>query len=249
MDLPKAFFKEGRGLRQGDPLSPYLFIMIANLLGRMMANAEFVVPVQAFSPNGGDRSIAFIQFAVDSLFMVKAKVECVKNLRCILLIMETAMGLKVNWSKSTLSPVGVVLNARKLVEGLDCNLAPLSITYLGLPLGAKSSSMDIWNPVIERMGKKLSCWKGKYLSKCGKLVLLKSILASVPIYFYHFFKRLRLSSSNLRGFRGIFYGALVKMKGNPLGRMEGCVQPAIPWRFRHIKSLLISNRALLNKWL
>lgn len=79
-----------------------------------------------------------------------------ENLRCTLLIMETATGLKVNWSKSTISAVGDTPNDRRLAEVLECEMVSLLITYLGLPLGAKPSSVNIWNPVIERMGRKLS---------------------------------------------------------------------------------------------
>lgn len=51
--------------------------------------------------------------------MVKIEVECVENLRCILLIMETTMGLKVNWSKSTLSIVRDVSNVGRFAKVLE----------------------------------------------------------------------------------------------------------------------------------
>lgn len=87
-----------------------------------------------------------------------------------------------------MSPVGVVPNAGRFAKVLDCDLVPLLILYLGLPLGAKFSFLDIWNLVIERMDRKLYCWKGKYLLKGDKLVLLKSTLASVPIYILSLFQ-------------------------------------------------------------
>lgn len=57
---PKGFFKGGRGLRQGDLLSPYLLIMVADLLGRMMIKVNSVGLVQSFYPNGGGLSVLFI---------------------------------------------------------------------------------------------------------------------------------------------------------------------------------------------
>lgn len=72
---------------------------------------------------------------------------------------------------------------KRLAEVLDCYLVTLLITYLGLPLGAKSNASNIWNPIIEKMGRKLSSWKEKYLSTGGRLVLLNNALDSMPIYY------------------------------------------------------------------
>lgn len=65
-DSPKGFFKGSRSLKQGNPLSPYLFIMVAYLLGRMVAKAELVGLMQGHPPGGG-MSMPFIQFADDPL--------------------------------------------------------------------------------------------------------------------------------------------------------------------------------------
>lgn len=93
-DSPKGFFKGSRGLYQGDPLSPFMFIMVVDLLGRMMLKAESVGSVEAFVPNGLGPKIPFIQLADDSLFLLKANEEGVRNLRCILLIMEAVTRLR-----------------------------------------------------------------------------------------------------------------------------------------------------------
>lgn len=115
----------GRGLRQGDPLSSYLFIMVADLMGIMMIKANNMGLVQSFNLNGGGLLVPFIPFADNSLFMMKAEEEGVENLRCILLIMETVTGLKVNWSKSSLSSVGSTSNVWSLAEVLECIVVPL----------------------------------------------------------------------------------------------------------------------------
>lgn len=172
---PKGFFKGSRGLRQGDTLSPYLFIMAMDLLGRMISKAEEVGLPAGFSLSESGPSIPFIQFADDSLFLIKNDVEYIKNLRGILLILEGIIGLKVNLSKSTVIAVGKIPNIEEYVYVLRCSMAPFPINYLGRPLGAKSKSKSIWSPMIERMGKRISSWKGRYLSKGGKLVLLRSV--------------------------------------------------------------------------
>lgn len=89
----------------------------------------------------------------------------------------------MNWSKSAISPVGVVLEINVMADILGRVVTPLPTSYLGLPLGAKSSSSLIWNKVLEKLGSKLAHWKCNYLSYGGKLILLKSVLASMPNYF------------------------------------------------------------------
>lgn len=86
--------------------------------------------------------------------MLKAEVEGLRNLRCILLIMKVATGLKVNWCKSTVNPVGKFPCIREVASILGCDVANLPITFLGLPLGAKFSSKMIQNPIIEKMGRR-----------------------------------------------------------------------------------------------
>lgn len=68
--------------------------------------------------------------------------EGMRNLRCIIFILEVTTDLKVNLSKSTISLVGIILNVEELASILGCVVAPLPITYLGLPLGAKLEPCD-----------------------------------------------------------------------------------------------------------
>ena len=61
------------------------------------------------------------------------------------------------------------------------------MTYLGLPLGAKFKDRAIWNSILERMERRLTSWKRLYLSKGGKITLIKSTLSSLPTYFLSLF--------------------------------------------------------------
>lgn len=90
--------------------------------------------------------------------MLKADPKIPKILRS-LLILEAVSGLKVNLNNSSMSLVGEVSNIEELASIIGCQIVNFPITYLGLPLGVKSSSKSLWNPIIERISKKLSNWK------------------------------------------------------------------------------------------
>lgn len=103
----------------------------------------------------------------DSLVFSEAKVEQIRHLRAILTIFEAASGLHVNWSKSSLFAVNKVDDMGLLAANLGCQVGSLPTKYLGMPLGAKSQSLEIWNDVVERYGKRLASWKRQYLSRGG----------------------------------------------------------------------------------
>lgn len=84
--------------------------------------------------------------------------------------------------------MGAITNATDFASVLGCSIAPFPIMCLGLPLGAKSSSKAVWNPMIERASRRQSSRKGRYLSKGGKLTMVKSVLSSLPIHFLSLFK-------------------------------------------------------------
>ena len=91
--------------------------------------------------------------------------------------------LKINLEKSELVPIGDVPNMEELVEMLGCRQSSLPLKYLGLPLGATYKEETIWNPILEKMEWCLDGWKRLYLSKGGKVTLIKSTLSSLPTFF------------------------------------------------------------------
>ncbi len=90
-------------------------------------------------------------------------------------------------SKSEMVPVGNVPNLESLADTMGCNISHLPMSYLGLTLGAKFKSKVIWDPILEKMGRKLAGWQRIYLSKRGRVTLIKSTLLSLPTYFLSLF--------------------------------------------------------------
>ncbi len=69
---------------------------------------------------------------------------------------EATTRLKINLSKSEIDPVGNVLILEDFRHILGCKFASLPMKYLGLPLGAHFKESTIWNPIIERMERRLA---------------------------------------------------------------------------------------------
>ena len=104
-------------------------------------------------------------------------------IRLALTCFQAFTGLKVNVGKSEIVLIGKVSNIQSLASILQCRVVSLPMTYLGMPLGTSYKTASIWNLILERMEKKLSCWKRLYLSKGGRLTLLKSTLSGLPTYY------------------------------------------------------------------
>ena len=83
--------------------------------------------------------------------------------------------------------VGEVGNIDALATIVRCRMGSLPMKYLGMSLGTPDKTTSVWNPILERMEKKLSGWKLLYLSKGGRLTLLKSTLSSLPMYYLSLF--------------------------------------------------------------
>lgn len=74
-----------------------------------------------------------------------------------------------------------------MAETLYCKVGSFPFTYLGLLVGIKMRKKEVWKPVIEKMEKKLTSWKGKLLSQGGRLTLIKSTLNNLSMYYLSLF--------------------------------------------------------------
>jgi hypothetical protein len=91
-------------------------------------------------------------------------------------------------AKSNLIPVGNVDQVERLADIIGCGIASLPVKYLGLPLGASYKSTHIWDRVIEKkIEHRLASWQRLYLSKGGRVTLIKSTIVNVPTYFLSMF--------------------------------------------------------------
>ena len=100
---------------------------------------------------------------------------------------EVVSSLKINLGKSKMVVVGAVYNIELLVVVLGYKQGSLIVKYLGLPLGEKFKDVTIWSPILEKMERKLASLKKLYISKGGRVTLIKSALSNLPTYFRSLF--------------------------------------------------------------
>jgi hypothetical protein len=185
-----GFFESSRGLRQGDSLSPLLFVVVMEALNKLLVRAEEGHFLRGFAVHGRNNNplmISNLLFADDTLIFCDADLDQIGYLKCTLLCFEAVSGLWVNFGKSEMVPIGNVPNIQELAAMLDCRISALPMNYLGLPLGARYKSKALWDPVLEKMRRKLAGWKKIYLSKGARLTLIKSTVSSLPVYFLSLF--------------------------------------------------------------
>ncbi|RVW76366.1 hypothetical protein CK203_049900 [Vitis vinifera] len=92
----------------------------------------------------------------------------------ILAWFEAASGLRINLAKSELIPVGEVEEIEEMAVELGCRVGSLPNVYLGLPLGVPHKASSMWDGVEEKMRRRLALWKRQYISKGGRVTLIKS---------------------------------------------------------------------------
>ena len=182
---PAGFFPSSKGLRQGDPLSPYLFVMgmeVLSVLIRRAMEGGFISRCKIQRNRGRAVHIAHLLFADDTIVFCEAKKEYLTNLSWILFWFEAASGLKINLAKSEVIPVGKVQRIEELAVELGCRVGKLPSVYLGLPLGVPNKAAYGWDGIEEKMRRRLALWKSQYISKGGRITLIKSTMGSMPVY-------------------------------------------------------------------
>ena len=170
---PEGFFGSSRGLRQGDPLSPLLFLLIMEVLNRLLKKTEECNLIRGFhvgSMNSVGVRISHLLFGNDTILFCDASREQLLSIRLVLCCFQAFTGLKVNVRKSEIVPIGEVNNLDALANFLQCRVGSLPMKYLGMPLGTLFKIASIRNTILEKMEKKLSGWKHLYLSKGGRLM-------------------------------------------------------------------------------
>ncbi|GKU93781.1 hypothetical protein SLEP1_g7347 [Rubroshorea leprosula] len=182
---PTKEFQMEKGLRQGDPLAPFIFLMIVEAPNGLMLKAAEENLFQGVEIDRSSLTLMHLQYADDSIFFCEANEQNVMVLKSILRSFEMISGLKVNFFKSSLVGLNVdKVNLEDYAEKLNCATGKVPFKYLGVLIGSNPRRMSTWAPVIEIMKRRLSNWKRDSLSFGGRMILLNSVLSSILVYYF-----------------------------------------------------------------
>ena len=157
---PTAEFLPQRGLRQGDPLTPFLFNIVAEGLNGLMRRAVEENLYKPYLVGANGVPISILQYADDTIFFGEAAKENVEAIKVILRSFELVSNLRINFAKSCFGVFGVTDQwKQEAANYLHCSLLAFPFIYLGIPIGANSRRCHMWDSIIRKCERKLSKWK------------------------------------------------------------------------------------------
>ncbi|CAM8926948.1 unnamed protein product [Rhodiola kirilowii] len=173
-----------RGLRQGDPLSPYLFILCSEWLNHSLLKLQMDRSIEGIKVSRRAPSVTHLMFADDCLLLFKVGATTAVVISSLLRHYERISGQAVNYNKSeiVLSP-NIHEAVRNNIQAiLSVKLVGHHEKYLGLPLSLKRKLTINFSSIIDKLWNKTEGWKAKNLSSGGKEVLIKAVLQALPQY-------------------------------------------------------------------
>lgn len=212
-------YEAANGLRQGDPLSPYLFVIAMEGFSRLM---DLSVKKQWISPlRRRSTSISHTLYADDVMVYAHATTTSARGIAKVLERFAAYSGLVPNLQKCSVFFGGPSVNEDELLAILGMVKGQLPSTYLGLPLITTALNAQLCNPLVEKIKMKLTGWAGKLLSFAGRTELIRSVITSMHLYWSSCFQ---LPEATLSTIEAHFRNFLWQNKA-PMVKWEDCCLP------------------------
>jgi hypothetical protein len=179
----KPFYPQ-RGLRQGDPLSPYLFILCADVFSALISKAQSNKLIHGIKIAPRALEVTHLLFADDSLLFFRANEAEANKIKSIITTYQQASGQLVNYNKSEII---FSMKVQQKYRGVITKILPMPIVdhfnkYLGQPTHIGRSKTQVFNYIQDKVWKKLKGWKEKNISFAGRGTLIKVVAQAIPTY-------------------------------------------------------------------
>jgi hypothetical protein len=182
-DSNSAYFKPGKGLRQGDPLSPLLFNLMVDIFTRMLIKASRMGHITGLMSSLCPEGVLSLQYADDILLFLDHDYRVACHLKWLLVYFENLSGMKINYSKSDLTTINLGEEESNKYDKIFCyKVGKFPFKYLGVLLHYKKLRREDIQPIVDKIIKRISGWKGNILSYEARLTLLRACLTSISIY-------------------------------------------------------------------
>lgn len=175
----QGFFRSKRGLRQGDPLSPYLFVIAMNCLSLLLDKAAEEGKF-GYHYACKETKLTHLCFADGLLILCDGSLRSVQNVLEVLENFKQLSGLSVSISKTCFFACGVQQpDIEQILSQCGLTQGTLPIRYLGVPLCTKKLSLANCEPLIQQVKSKINSWTAKTLSFAGRLLLINTVIAGI----------------------------------------------------------------------
>jgi len=182
-----GYFQGGRGLRQGDPLSPYLFVLCMEILSGLFCKMSAIQEFKFHWRCKKDK-ISHLCFADDLMIFSNGDVNLICMIRTVLTKFQDLSGLYPNPNKSDIFLSGV-LNAEReqIIHILGFREGELPMKYLGAPFLSSRLKVVYCKGLVDRITSKVQHWTCRTLSYAGRVQLINSVLFSIQVYWASLF--------------------------------------------------------------
>jgi hypothetical protein len=173
-----------RGLRQGDPISPYLFIICAEVFSALLHNAQMRGCISGVPTSKKGPKITLFFFADDSLVFCNANRVEWRRLLNLIETYERGSSQRINLAKTAVFFSRNTCQSRReeIKASFGLGEANSYDSYLGLPTLVGKNRNLAFKEIKEKVIRKLNNWKSKLLTLAGKEVLLKAMVQAIPSY-------------------------------------------------------------------
>ena len=244
------YFQTLKGLRQGDPLSPVLFNIVADMLAVLITRAKEDGQVGGLIPHLVEGGVSILQYADDTFLFLENDLDKAINMKLILSLFEQLSGLKINFHKSEIYCFGKAIELHDDYRNIfGCEVGALPFKYLGIPIHYRKLLNKEWKMIEDRFEKKLASWAGKLLSYGDRLVLINSVLSSLPMFLLSFFEVPVGVRKRLDYFRRRFFWQSDQKKRKYFLTKWNIVCRPKDQGGLGIEVLETKNRCLLSKWI